>query len=254
MTSAEGNEIPVELEQILKDNTGLKLVENGRIKCLLTGHEMVCRKHVIEQHIEGKKYLRMSKGINKQFSLIAHEPHLVPSIKKGHEHQLFCTLTLRHVNKIPQHIERHVNGKKFLRAKARWEDCQKSGEKFVPTPMLNRQNKDFVAKEDAEGTNEVLDGDISEADSFSDLYPEKYFEKLRLSSSDEENAMKVAKPKLKKKKKLRKTVNSSTSKKKPMINKRKIASKESLVAKKQCLEKPKSKKSKLKPNLIVNGI
>ena len=36
-------------------------------------------------------------------------------------HQLFCTLTLRHINKTPTHVERHVSGGKFKRALARCE-------------------------------------------------------------------------------------------------------------------------------------
>uniref|UniRef100_F6YMT1 Uncharacterized protein n=1 Tax=Ciona intestinalis TaxID=7719 RepID=F6YMT1_CIOIN len=130
--------IPTEVKELLKLHPGLACTENGRIKCTVTNHEMPCRHDSVLQHVKGKKYLRLTTGITGEFDITKYEPHIMPSNKKGHENQLFCTLTLRHLNKIPSHLEKHVNGKRYKKAKAKWEACQLSGEKFVPLPLLQR--------------------------------------------------------------------------------------------------------------------
>uniref|UniRef100_A0A6F9DTY3 Superoxide dismutase [Mn], mitochondrial-like n=1 Tax=Phallusia mammillata TaxID=59560 RepID=A0A6F9DTY3_9ASCI len=237
--------VPVEVKDLLKLHPTLSITENKRIRCSLTSHEMPCIETAVRQHLNGKKYKRLAKDISKPFDYKVFEPHIVPSIKKNHEHQLFCTLTLRHVNKIPAHVNCHVQGRRFLKAKLRWEACQKTGEKFIPTPQLNRQKvKDVDMYED-----EFKGGSDSD-DSFSDLYPEKYFERLTLSS-DENDSEEVKKPTKLSKKKKKKAVEAATTKNE---TKRKSSTKEqSILAKKQKLLKLQSKKPPPKKSKLVSS-
>lgn len=39
---------------------------------------------------------------------------------------------MRHVNKQPTHIQKHLNGRRFLKAHAHWLECERIGQKFVP--------------------------------------------------------------------------------------------------------------------------
>ena len=46
--------------------------------------------------------------------------------------QYFCLLTLKHVNKQADHVQKHVEGKRFQKGYQYWLECQERGVKFVP--------------------------------------------------------------------------------------------------------------------------
>uniref|UniRef100_H2YEI5 Surfeit locus protein 2 n=1 Tax=Ciona savignyi TaxID=51511 RepID=H2YEI5_CIOSA len=208
------NDLPEKIKDLMKQHPALVVTENGRIKCTVTNHEMMCHYDSVLQHVTGKKYRRLTKELTEKFDFTKYEPHLVPSHKKGYEHQLFCTLTLRHLNKLPSHVTKHVEGRRYKRAIARWEECVKNGEKFVPMPMLQR-HKHFD-ENDNEKMSPMANGDESDTDSFSDLYPEKYFDKLKLSSDEEKTEIKMD-VKTKKKKKAKNPRNNSKKRKNPLV-------------------------------------
>merc|ERR550534_2581190 len=91
---------------------------------------MPARPDVMQTYVKGKRYRKAAESAAYCYEL--YKEHLVPSNKKKHEHELFCRLTVRHITKTPQDVDRHVNGKKFQRALARWKECEKTGVKFVP--------------------------------------------------------------------------------------------------------------------------
>jgi hypothetical protein len=51
------------LEKILKLNTNLKQLENNRVQCTLTGHEMPMKVDIIEQYLQSKKYRKASEWL-----------------------------------------------------------------------------------------------------------------------------------------------------------------------------------------------
>merc|ERR1712096_237622 len=75
-------------------------------------------------------------------------------------YQLECKLTHRYVNNQPDHILRHVNGKRFKAAKEIWVKCQQTGEKFVPAPLV--EQKRLQAKQ------ADIDAEIAELEAMSD--------------------------------------------------------------------------------------
>ncbi|CAG2256167.1 unnamed protein product [Mytilus edulis] len=79
------------------------------IRCELSGHEMPCRLDALESYIKGKKFEKLLEKHNYQYE----KQHLTKSIKKSRSHQLFCTLTYRHLNNTPQHIQKHLDGRRF---------------------------------------------------------------------------------------------------------------------------------------------
>eukprot|EP00105_Crassostrea_gigas_P010857 XP_011426275.1 PREDICTED: surfeit locus protein 2-like isoform X1 [Crassostrea gigas] len=150
-----------ELKKLLKQYPNLTVMnEKPRVKCSLSGHEMPCQVEAIQNYIKGKKFQKLLA--QNQYNYEKFKEHIVPSTKKGREHQLFCLLTLRHINKNPEHIKRHIEGRRFKKAYARWEECQRTGEKFQP---IGGKKKNY----DMEDSNEDETG--SDVDSLSDLYP-----------------------------------------------------------------------------------
>ncbi|XP_048775533.1 surfeit locus protein 2-like [Ostrea edulis] len=168
MAAPEGTHVPIimskELKTLLKQYSNLEMMDGKqRIKCSLSGHEMPCQVEAVQSYINGKKFQKLySKD---KYSYEKYKEHIVPSSKKGRGHQLFCLLTLRHLNNIPEHIKKHTEGHKFTRAYAKWKKCQETGEKFQPI-VGKRKNYD---KELDEESDEDKTG--SDVDSLSDLYP-----------------------------------------------------------------------------------
>ncbi|XP_066466885.1 surfeit locus protein 2 [Tiliqua scincoides] len=173
------------LQRLLQQHPGLRVLPPGKkVRCTLTGHELPCRLPELQAYTTGKKYLRLSKtpGV---LDYSEYEPHIVPSTKNPH--QLFCKLTLRHINKIPEHVLCHVQGRRYQKALKRYEECQKEGVDFVPACLLQKRKQRRQAGDQAEGSRKPRrkgefweppssDEDGGETDdSMSDLYPAELF-------------------------------------------------------------------------------
>uniref|UniRef100_A0A2C9KGY5 Uncharacterized protein n=1 Tax=Biomphalaria glabrata TaxID=6526 RepID=A0A2C9KGY5_BIOGL len=87
------------------------------VRCNLTKHEMPATVAAIQSYVSGKKY-KKARSL-KSYDYDKLKPHIIPSTKRNHLNELFCTLTLRHIGKSPEDVERHLKGKKYTRALAR---------------------------------------------------------------------------------------------------------------------------------------
>ncbi|CAM9669263.1 unnamed protein product [Bubo scandiacus] len=177
-------EAPEEERLFLRQHPLLSLAEPGKVKCRLTGHEMPCRLSVLQAYTNGKKYQRLIKTA-REFDYGKFEPHIVPSTKNLH--QLFCKLTLRHINKFPEHVLRHVQGKRYQKALKTYEECQKEGVEYVPACLrqkkqrtqhpddqMNGSRQPYRKEEFWEPKSSDEDGEETD-DSMSDLYPPALF-------------------------------------------------------------------------------
>ncbi|KAL7837985.1 hypothetical protein AOLI_G00263890 [Acnodon oligacanthus] len=191
-------ELPADLRDFLHSQPFLQLAGDNKIKCTLSGHEFPCNLAELQRFTSGNKFKKLCA--NSEFNYSQYEPHLVPSTKEPNH--LFCKLTLRHINRIPHHVVRHVNGKRFKKALAQYEECVKQGVKFVPAGLRQRkQPKD--TDDGMESSNErhkqkpKQDGgvwapsssgedDSDTDDSMSDLYPPSMF---TLKKSEEQEGM-----------------------------------------------------------------
>ncbi|XP_067397968.1 surfeit locus protein 2 isoform X2 [Emydura macquarii macquarii] len=149
----------------------------------------------LQAYTSGKKYLRLIKTA-RTFDYSEFEPHIVPSTKNLH--QLFCKLTLRHINKLPEHVLRHVQGRRYQRALKKYEDCQKEGVEYIPACLLQKRQR-RRRDDQAEGSRQPCrkgefwepmsseeEGDDTD-DSMSDLYPSELFpEKRPVVQGDQE--------------------------------------------------------------------
>ncbi|XP_052670744.1 surfeit locus protein 2 isoform X1 [Harpia harpyja] len=177
-------EVPEEERLFLRQHPLLTLAEPGKVRCRLTGHEMPCRLSELQAYTNGKKYQRLIKTA-REFDYGKFEPHIVPSTKNLH--QLFCKLTLRHINKFPEHVLRHVQGKRYQKALKTYEECQKEGVEYIPACLRQKQQRMQHPDEQMNGSRQPSrkeefwepkssdeDGDETD-DSMSDLYPPALF-------------------------------------------------------------------------------
>ncbi|XP_032489924.1 surfeit locus protein 2 isoform X2 [Phocoena sinus] len=138
-------EPPADVCAFLREHPSLRLEPGARkVRCALTGHELPCRLPELQVYTRGKKYRRLVRA-SPAFDYAEFEPHIVPSTKNPH--QLFCKLTLRHINKSPEHVLRHSQGRRYQRA------LQKS-ELFT--------KKDLGGTEHGDSTDGFLTGDEDE--------------------------------------------------------------------------------------------
>ncbi|XP_072548847.1 surfeit locus protein 2 [Salminus brasiliensis] len=190
-------DLPAELRDFLQNQPFLQLTEDKKIKCSLNGHELPCNLTELRNFTSGIKFKKLCATA--EFNYSQYEPHLVPSTKQPNH--LFCKLTLRHINRVPEHVLRHVNGKRYKKALTYYEECMKKGEKFVPARLraTNRpkHTDDDMERDREKGHKQKQDSGIwaptssgeegsDSEDSMSDLYPPSMF---ILKSPEEQEKM-----------------------------------------------------------------
>lgn len=182
------DELPEDLRLFLQHHPALQVISGNKVRFTVTGHELPCRLSDLQSFTEGKKYQRLRGAPAFDYSSL--EPHIVPSTKNGR--QLFCKLTLRHINKVPEHVQRHVQGKRYLRALHRYGECQKQGLEYVPACLQNKKKQRHLVDERARGgegqaweSKDSHSEDSDSGDSLSDLYPAHMFSKK--STAEEKN-------------------------------------------------------------------
>ncbi|XP_042536988.1 surfeit locus protein 2 isoform X2 [Dipodomys spectabilis] len=188
------DEPPEDVRAFLRQHPSLRLLtDTGRVRCALTGHELPCRLAELQAYARGRKYRRLSRA-GPAFDYAEFEPHIVPSTKQPH--QLFCKLTLRHINKAPEHVLRHTRGRRYRRALQQYEECQEQGVEYVPACLLHRRKRKQVHTDgDGPGLRaafwEPASSDEGESpssdDSMTDLYPPELFAKKDLGGQKNED-------------------------------------------------------------------
>uniref|UniRef100_A0A3Q3RC87 Surfeit 2 n=1 Tax=Monopterus albus TaxID=43700 RepID=A0A3Q3RC87_MONAL len=163
------DELPGDLRAFLLNHPFLQLTDGKKIKCTLNGHEFPCNLKELQKFTQGKKYEKLSTtaqfNYNTCFCL----------------NQLFCKLTLRHLNRQPHAVLIHVNGKRYKKALSKYEECVQQGIEFVPARLQQKRPKHFEevvsrGKASKHGSSmwepSTSDEDHSDSeDSMSDLYP-----------------------------------------------------------------------------------
>ncbi|XP_051269121.1 surfeit locus protein 2 [Dicentrarchus labrax] len=184
------DELPADLRAFLLNHPFLQLTDDKKVKCTLNGHEFPCNLAELQKFTQGKKYEKLSAAA--EFNYTQYEPHIVPSTKQPN--QLFCKLTLRHLNRQPHHVLRHVTGKRFKKALSKYEECVQQGIEFTPARLKQKRPRD-TGEEVKRGRStkhgnsswepSSSDEDHSDSeDSMSDLYPSSVF---TLKTPAEEN-------------------------------------------------------------------
>merc|ERR1712002_1287911 len=108
--------------------------------------------------------------------------------------QLYCQLTQRLINRDPIHVLKHVQGRRYVREKRRYDECQRQGIPYVGIVRSKQKNMkkhpdddgedddddEALEKEKKFSTNpeisdsEEEDGEEAE-DDLADLYPPEAF-------------------------------------------------------------------------------
>jgi len=211
----DASKVDEKLALFLIDFPNLQKTENGqRIKCRFTGHEMAVTLKAVSQYVNGKKYKNFMK--NPTFDWAQYEPHLTPVVTPGsgkksnkgsvnaaagggknadNHKQLYCQLTQRLINRDPIHVLKHVQGRRYVREKRKYDECQRQGIPYVGIVRSKQKNMKKHADDDGEddddddeafekekkfSTNPEIsdsgeDDGEEDADDLADLYPPEDF-------------------------------------------------------------------------------
>ncbi len=120
--------------------------EKTKVKCFITGHEMIPKVDIIETYLSSKKLKKNLEWYQYDFS--KYEPHIVSH--KTKEKNLYCRLTQTVLNKIPSQIEKHCNGKKFIRLRKEYD------------AYLARKKQ--ISQKDIDDDDESIENDTEEYD------------------------------------------------------------------------------------------
>ena len=102
-----------DLEALLREFPSLARLDDGRVRCALTGHVMAPRPEAVQPYVRGKKYAAALAKDKHMESLKEFEPHIVRS--KYHPDKLFCRITGRLVQAKESSVVQHSTGKRFER-------------------------------------------------------------------------------------------------------------------------------------------
>ena len=102
---------------LLQSHPFLSLRPNNRILCSITNHEMPPNADSILSHINGKKFKKTLEWYQFDYSIYA--PYITQH--KSDNKKLFCTVTKMELNKIPDEVKKHFEGKKFQRLKEEYD-------------------------------------------------------------------------------------------------------------------------------------
>ena len=72
---------------------------------------MSARADVVQAHINGKKFKKALEWYNFDYSVFL--PHIVED--KRNDKRLYCKVTKQRLNKIPDEVKKHMQGKRFKR-------------------------------------------------------------------------------------------------------------------------------------------
>ncbi|XP_064827305.1 surfeit locus protein 2-like [Oncorhynchus masou masou] len=173
-------DLPADIKAFLLNHPFLEFTGDGKkIKCRLNGHDCPCNLTELQNFTKGKKYQKLSSTA--EFNYGQYEPHVVPSSKQPNH--LFCKLTLRHINRLPHQVLRHVNGKRFQKAKKKYEACVQQGMEYIPASLRQKKPRDSDGERGrntqrgngAWAPDSSNEGGSDSEDSMSDLYPSSLF-------------------------------------------------------------------------------
>jgi hypothetical protein len=154
------------VESLIAKHKFLSIVNTDygeKVECELTKHQIKPKVELIEQHLRSKKLERAQKGWFKDDWVEEFLPWIVPH--KRDAKRLYCTLTQLAVNKIPEEVEKHVNGKRFLRLKEAELERQAKAEAKAARKRSPKPQPKVDADVDMEEEEEEESGSSSEGSS-----------------------------------------------------------------------------------------
>ncbi|CAL8472183.1 g11725 [Coccomyxa elongata] len=128
---------------------------DGRCQCQLNGHVFSSNPQDVLKFINGSKYQRLLACAENEKQMAKYSPFMYTS--KNFPDKMYCALTAHLVNRNLVSIERHIQGKKYKKAK---EQYDKGELELIEEPDL--EDEDDEEEEKEEETDTVVDAAMDE--------------------------------------------------------------------------------------------
>ncbi|CAD8128330.1 unnamed protein product [Paramecium sonneborni] len=97
-----------ELQKLVQNNKHFEFLPSGKIKCILTHHEILPTLQEFNNYLNGKSYKNAQEN---DIDFTQFEPYIVQH--KSDRNKLFCNLTRQNISKKKSVVLKHVNGKRY---------------------------------------------------------------------------------------------------------------------------------------------
>lgn len=135
---------------------------------------MPVRFDVVHDYLNSKSFKKAHEWYSFDFSIFS--PHIVQD--KNNEKRLFCKLSKKSLNKIPEEVHNHVNGKRFKRL---LQEFNMKGASKEVDDESESGHAEMLGENEGEGEGE------GEGDDFADLLGEDEDEDMEVDQEDEDN-------------------------------------------------------------------
>ncbi|CAK76189.1 unnamed protein product (macronuclear) [Paramecium tetraurelia] len=97
-----------ELQKLVQNNKHFEFLSSGKIKCILTHHEILPTLQEFTNYLNGRSY---KNALENEIEFTQFEPYIVQH--KTDKNKLFCNLTRQNISKKKSVVLKHVNGKRY---------------------------------------------------------------------------------------------------------------------------------------------
>lgn len=145
------------ITELLAQHPSLSLNDRGKIHCSLTGHDVPARLDALQQFIAGRAYQHARAWYAADFA--KYEPYIIAHKKDSKK--LFCRLTRKQLNRIPEEVEAHVTGRRYNLRKAEADARKAKGKDPFAVP------DEEAGSSDGEGDIDMVEFDLIDGGSAS---------------------------------------------------------------------------------------
>ncbi|BDA47369.1 probable surfeit locus protein 2 at N-terminal half [Coccomyxa sp. Obi] len=128
------------------------ILGDGRCQCQLNGHVFSSNPEDVLKFINGSKYQRLLARFENEKQMAQYAPFIYTS--KNFPDKMYCALTAHVMNKNLISIERHIQGKKYKKAK---EQYDKGEFELIEEPDLEDEEDDEEEEEIDTGLDAAMD-------------------------------------------------------------------------------------------------
>ncbi|CAD8091648.1 unnamed protein product [Paramecium primaurelia] len=143
-----------ELQKLVQNNKHFEFLSSGKIKCILTHHEILPTLQEFNNYLNGRSY---KNALENDIEFTQFEPYIVQH--KTDKNKLYCNLTRQNISKKKSVVLKHVNGKRYKYYLSKYLEEQAKEEQ--QNQRDNQEDEDDIQNE-LEELNNLINEEVEE--------------------------------------------------------------------------------------------
>ncbi|CAD8167873.1 unnamed protein product [Paramecium pentaurelia] len=141
-----------ELQKLVQNNKHFEFLSSGKIKCILTHHEILPTLQEFNNYLNGRSY---KNALENDIDFTQFEPYIVQH--KTDKNKLYCNLTRQNISKKKSVVLKHVNGKRYKYYLSKYLEEQAKEEQ-----ENQQENQEDEILNELEELNNLLNDEVEE--------------------------------------------------------------------------------------------